>query len=41
MKCSKMMLLKVSLIKYTKDDTPKSVNIVYFVKIISLKNVQR
>ena len=38
-KCSKMTLLKVSLIKYTKDDAPKSVNIVNFVKIISLENV--
>ena len=36
-----MTLLKVSLIKYTKDDAPKSVNIVNFVKIISLENVQR
>ena len=35
-----MTLLKVSLIKYTKDDAPKSVNIVNFVKIISLENVQ-
>ena len=37
MNCSKVMLLKVLLIKYFKDDALISVKIVNFVKIISLK----
>ena len=41
MKCSKMTPLKVSLIKYIKDDAPISVKIANLVKIISLENVKK
>ena len=36
-----MKLLKMSLIKYIKNDAPLSVKIINFIKIISLENVQR